>query len=105
MDSTTKAALSYAFGWLSGLAFLLLEKQDDFVRRNAAQSFVLSISLTLLMALCSVFPFLEIVGTASLGLFGVVLWLLLIVKSARGVYYKLPVVSDYSEKYVLEWFK
>ena len=105
MDSTTKAALSYVFGWLTGLVFLLTEKQDEFVRKNAAQSFVLSLLLMVLTGLCSVVPFLRVAGVASLGVLGAALWILLIVKSSRGVYYRLPFVSDLSEKYVLDWFK
>jgi uncharacterized membrane protein len=40
MPENTTALLAYVFGWVSGLIVLLAEKKNNFVRRHAAQSFV-----------------------------------------------------------------
>ncbi len=45
MDNRVKAAFSYVFGWITGIIFLAIEKEDEFVRKSAAQSFVLSLFL------------------------------------------------------------
>ena len=39
-EGNTKALLTYALGWVTGLIFLLTEKEDKFVRFHAAQSLV-----------------------------------------------------------------
>ena len=42
MDPNVAAGLSYVAGWVTGLIFFLLEKQNCFVRFNALQSIMLS---------------------------------------------------------------
>ena len=40
--------LCYVFGWITGLIFLLIEKDSKFVKFHAVQSFVLGIAFTLI---------------------------------------------------------
>ncbi len=84
------AALTYLAGWITGLVFLLIEKEDDFVRFNAAQSLVLFGGLTLL-------SFVPLIGQL-LGLIlwplSLVLWIVLMVKAYNNQKMELPVVSD-----------
>lgn len=105
MNSTTKAALSYVFGFISGLIFLAVEKQDEFVRKCAAQSFVFSLLFAVLQGVVGWIPFIGGILSGLLGLLFVVLWIMLIVKAASNIYFKLPVISDLSEQYVVKWFR
>ena len=41
LDPKVAGALCYAFGWITGLVFFLIEKNDDFVRFHAMQSIIL----------------------------------------------------------------
>src|SRR5260370_36014888 len=43
LDENVAALLSYIFGWLSGLIFLLLEKESRLVRFHAMQSILLNV--------------------------------------------------------------
>lgn len=56
MDNRVKAAFSYVFGWITGIIFLAIEKEDEFVRKSAAQSFVLSLFCWRATFWCSGFP-------------------------------------------------
>ena len=47
-EGNVPALLTYVLGWVTGLVFLLIEKEDDFVRFNAAQSIVVFGGLTVL---------------------------------------------------------
>lgn len=88
------AALTYLAGWVTGLIFLLTEKEDEFIRFHAAQSVVVFGALTVV----TLVPFLG----QLLGLFlwplGLILWIILMVKAYNNEKFKLPVVGDYAEK-------
>ncbi len=93
LPKNTAAALSYVLGWLSGIVFLLIEK-DPFVRFHAMQSIVTFGSLTILM-------FIPIIGwilSPLAWIVGFVLWLVLIFKAYQGEEFKLPVVGDFAKK-------
>jgi uncharacterized membrane protein len=84
-------------GWLSGLAFLLLEKEDKFVRFHAMQSVVTFGALTVFLALVFipvigwVFGWLDIV-------LAFVLWIILMIKAGQGKKIKMPIAGDIAEK-------
>ena len=96
LPSNTAAALSYVLGWLTGIVFLLVEKDDQFVRLHAMQS-VVTFGLLTVLALVPVIgwilsPFVMIVGF--------VLWLFLIVKAYQGEEFLLPVIGPWAKKQV-----
>lgn len=93
LPKNTAAALSYALGWLTGILFLILEK-DEFVRFHAMQSILVFGALTVI----SIFPLLGWMLAPILGIAGFVLWLVLIYKAYQGEKFKLPVVGDFAEK-------
>lgn len=45
LSANTAACLCYLLGWLSGIVFLLLEKENTFVRFHAMQSLVTALAL------------------------------------------------------------
>jgi uncharacterized membrane protein len=95
LPPNTAAALSYALGWLTGLIFLLLEK-DKYVRFHAMQSIVVFGFLTLVTFV----PIINIFLSPLVVIVGFVLWLVLIFKAYQGEKYKLPVVGDFAEQQV-----
>jgi uncharacterized membrane protein len=95
LPKNTAAALSYVLGWLTGIVFLLIEK-DPFVRFHAMQSIITFGLLTIL-------NFLPIVGwilTPLILIAGFILWLVLIYKAYQGEEFKLPVIGDFAKKQV-----
>ena len=94
LPKNTAAALSYVLGWLTGIVFLLIEK-DPFVRFHAAQSVVVFGILTIIV----VIPFLWMIAPLA-WIAGFILWLVLIFKAYQGEEFKLPWVSDLAKKLI-----
>jgi uncharacterized membrane protein len=108
-------ALSYVLGFITGIVFLLLEK-DPFVRFHAYQSILLSaawvvlqIAFSILSSILLQIPFLGflvvIIGllvSLVLGLGMFVLEIMLIIKAFQGQRWKLPFIGDMAEKYAAQ---
>jgi uncharacterized membrane protein len=90
--------LSYLGGWVTGLIFLLLKRENRFVRFHATQSLIFFGAMSMVTTVFSYIPFLGFIG-AGLGFVSFICWIVLIVKAARGRYYKLPIIGDYAEKW------
>lgn len=89
------ALLSYVFGWISGLIFFLIEKENKFVRFHALQSLILFGFFhlaSIILVFTIIAPF--IIGTLSLAL-----WLILMITSYQGKKIKIPVAGEIAEKY------
>ncbi|MGM0611711.1 MAG: DUF4870 domain-containing protein [Thermodesulfobacteriota bacterium] len=99
IDENIEALLCYVLGWITGIVFLLLEKENQFVRFHAMQSFVVFL---VLFVLSLVLGWIPIVGFLSFIIFlvGVILWILLMVKAFQGEKYKLPWAGEFAENQV-----
>jgi uncharacterized membrane protein len=93
-EGNSKALLAYVFGWITGLIFLLIEKEDQFVRFHAAQSLIIFGGIT-------VITFIPLLGQL-LGLIlwplSLILWIVLMVKAYQGEKFMLPVVGEWAEQ-------
>jgi uncharacterized membrane protein len=94
-DANVAAALSYLVGFVTGIIFLLVEKDNKFVRFHAMQSTLLFVGIVAVDILLQIVPILG----ALVVLFIVIpvsafLWLLLIYKAYQGKEYKLPLVGQ-----------
>lgn len=98
LPKNTAAALSYVLGPVTGVVFLLLEK-DPYVRFHAMQSIVVFAGLFVLQWL---FVITIILAPLSglLIIIGFVLWLLLIYKAWRGEEWEVPFCGKYARKFV-----
>jgi len=93
LPKNTAAALSYVLGWLTGIIFLLIEK-DPFVRFHAMQSIITFGILTLL----SFVPIIGWILSPLVMIVGFILWLVLIFKAYQGEEFKLPVIGEFAKK-------
>ena len=91
-------ALCYSLGWLTGLIFLLLEK-DKGIRFHALQSIVVFGGLMVAQLVLGATVILEPVGRL-VPVVGFILWLVLIYKTYNGEKYLVPVVGMWVEKQV-----
>ncbi len=93
-EGNLTAALTYLAGWITGLIFLLTEKEDKFIRFHAAQSTVVFGALTII----TIIP---LIGQL-LGLFlwplSLVLWIILMIKAYNNEKFELPMIGDLVEK-------
>ena len=112
LSENLAALLSYVFGWITGLIFLLLDKRP-YVRFHAAQSIVVFVGLHILRAVLAAifgmgwwFGGLGDWGVFTLGalllnlvtLASLVLWVVLMVKAFQGVRFKLPLAGEIAER-------
>jgi len=94
-DANVAAALTYLVGFVTGIIFLLVEKENKFVRFHAMQSTLVFIGIVAVDILLQIVPILGalvvifIVIPAS-----AILWLLLMYKAYQGEEFKLPLVGQ-----------
>lgn len=99
LESNVAGALAYSLGIVSGILFLVVEKDDKFVRFHAMQSILANLALFVL----PVVLFISIIGIIFLpfvGIFTLVIWILLMVKAYKGEMYKLPFLGDIAERQI-----
>lgn len=104
-------ALAYLLGPITGILFLVLEKENRFVRFHAMQSTIfgvvwiaISIALSILGSLLALVPVLGwIVGfllTMAFGLAGLILWLMLMFRAYQGQEWEAPIAGPLARKQV-----
>jgi uncharacterized membrane protein len=114
LSENTAAALSYALGWLTGIIFFLIDKRP-YVRFHAAQSIVTFGGLHIIRAVLGMmfglgFAFgrgygyghlggfgIGIVLISLLGLLSLVLWIVCMVKAAKGERFMVPIAGDIAQ--------
>jgi uncharacterized membrane protein len=95
LEANLAAALSYLVGFVTGAIFLVVEKENRFVRFHAMQSTLLFAAIVAIDILLQIVPLLG----ALLVLFVVipasaVLWLVLMFKAYQGEEFKLPIIGQ-----------
>ncbi|OGW85038.1 MAG: hypothetical protein A3C35_03940 [Omnitrophica bacterium RIFCSPHIGHO2_02_FULL_46_11] len=98
MKANIAGLLAYLLGFVSGLVFLLIEKNNKFVRFHAMQSIIVFCALFLLRYILLPVPFLGLVANGVLSVVGIALWVVLMVKAYQGEKFKLPWIGDIAEK-------
>lgn len=95
LDKNVAATGTYLLGWVTGLIFLLVEREDKDIRFHAVQSIIFFGGLNLL----AVVPLVGWILSPFLGIVGLVGWIFLLVKTYQGEKVKLPVIGDLAEKW------
>jgi len=96
LNKNIAAAGTYLLGWITGLIFFLVEKDDKTIRFHAMQSIVFFGLLTVL----SMVPIIGWALSPFIFLIGLIGWVFLLVKAYQGEMFKLPLVGDFAEKQV-----
>ena len=104
LEPNVAGLLCYLVGWITGLIFILIEKENKFVRFHAMQSIVTFGAFTVLWIPLSILVRLDVLGVlfsvleAVLGITTFVLWIMLMIKAYQGERFKLPIAGDFAEK-------
>lgn len=102
LQGNVAAFLSYLGGFVTGIIFLVLEKENKFVRFHAIQSIVIFGGLFIInIASGLILPW-SIKGVISslIGILSFVMWIVLMVKSYQGEEIKVPIACDIADKHV-----
>ncbi len=100
LDENIAGLLCYVIGWITGIVFLILEKEDQFVRFHALQSILTFLPLSVIAWLLGWIPFVGWVFAGLVWILIFILWIILMFKAYRGEKYKLPIVGDIAEKQI-----
>jgi uncharacterized membrane protein len=111
MDENIEGLLCYVLGWITGIVFLVLEKDNKFVRFHAMQSIATFLALSIISVVINMMGSAFLWGFSGLwmifslinmliGILGLILWLILMFKAYQGEMYKLPIVGDFAEKQI-----
>jgi uncharacterized membrane protein len=100
LEANVAGLLCYVAGWISGLIFILIEKENKFVRFHAVQSIIVFGALTLASIVLGWIPVLNVVIVPLISVLGLVLWIVLMIKAYQGEKYKLPWAGNLAEKQV-----
>ena len=100
LPSNIAATLAYAFGAVSGIIFLMIERDDKFVRFHAWQSTLTFIAALLASLLVGSFPLIGRLLNAVLTAGIVAVWVLLMFKAFSGEKFKLPYVGEIAEQQI-----
>lgn len=106
-------ALSYVVGVLTGILFLLLDRDRPYVRFHAAQAIVFSlawgvvwIGTVVLDVILGAIPvlgwLLSLLLTAGLALGGFALWLYVMFRAYQGDEWEMPLIGPYARKLARE---
>jgi uncharacterized membrane protein/ribosomal protein L40E len=98
LEPNVAGLLCYVLGWITGLVFILIEKENKFVRFHAMQSIVVFGAWNVLAIILWWIPFVGWILGTVLSLLGLVLWIILMVKAYQGERFKLPIAGDIAEK-------
>jgi len=92
------AAASYLLGFVTGIVFLLIEKQSKFVRFNAMQSTILFGGIFVANIALGFIPILGWLVGLLLSLAAFILWIVCMWKAFQGETFKVPFVGDIAER-------
>ena len=84
--------------FVTGIVFLVVEKENRFVRFHAYQSLAVFGALFLLSLIAGFIPVIGSLIGFLLGPVWLILWILLMIKAYQGERFKIPVAGDWAEE-------
>ena len=99
LEANVAGLLCYVLGWVTGLVFILIEKENQMVRFHALQSIIVFGAITVVSIVLSWIPIIGTIISIILSIIALVLWILLMIKAYQGEKYKVPVAGNMAEKH------
>ncbi|MDF2953705.1 MAG: putative membrane protein [Thermodesulfobacterium sp.] len=100
LEENVAGLLCYLLGWITGIIFLILEKESKFVRFHAIQSIATFLPLMIISWIFIWIPFIGIIISWFCSLLGLILWIILMIKAYQGEMYELPIVGEFAKEKV-----
>jgi uncharacterized membrane protein len=100
-NKKTYTILAYLLGWLTGLIFLFVGKDDPDVKWNAANSVVFFGGLSVINIILGLIPVVNVL-TVVVFIVGFIFWIIIMIQALQGDGQRIPVpgVGQYINKYV-----
>ena len=100
LEANVAALLSYLLGFITGIVFFIIEKDNKFVRFHALQSIITFGILFVLGFVLGFMPFIGYMLGYLMWVIDIILWIILMIKAYQGEKFKLPIIGDIAEKQV-----
>ena len=110
LTANVAGLLAYVLGPFTGVLFLVIEKENHFVRFHAAQSvavslaiIALSIAFSILSAVLVVVPvgwIIALLAGVVFSLVTFVLWIVLMLRAFQGREWEAPIVGRFARRFV-----
>ena len=94
LDENVAGFLCYLLWFITGIVFLVVEKNSSFVKFHAKQSTIAFLILFVIILILGWIPIIGILIVIS----SLILWLILMIKALRGERYMLPIVGKMAEE-------
>jgi len=91
-------AAAYLLGFVTGIIFLLVEKESKFVRFHAMQSTILFGAAFIANIALGFIPILGWLVGLLISLMAFILWIVLMWKAFQGEMYKVPYIGNLAEQ-------
>ena len=82
--------LAYVLGWLGGLIFLFVGKDDPDVKWNASQSLIIFGGLSIVIVILSFIPVVGWIAEFILFVIGFIFWVYFLVQALQGTGQRIP---------------
>ena len=91
-------AAAYLLGFITGIIFLIVEKESKFVRFHAMQSTILFGGIFIANIVLGFIPFLGWLVGLILSFAAFIFWIICMWKAFQGEMYKVPYVGDLADQ-------
>jgi len=99
IEENVAGVLCYVLGWITGIVFLILEKENRWVRFHAMQSLIFFLPVSIIAWIIGMVPVVGWIVSALLWILMLIMWLVLMFKAYKGEMYKLPFFGDIAERH------
>lgn len=93
-----EAALCYVLGFLSGIFFLLMEKDNKFIRFHALQSLITFLGFFIIVSIIGWIPIIGWLISLLSAPISLIIAVFLMYKAYQGEVFKLPRIGDFAEE-------
>jgi len=97
LDENVAGFLCYLFGFITGIVFLVVEKESRFVKFHAMQSTITFLGLFIISMIIGWIPIIGLL-VYPIWILSLILWLILMIKALQGKRYSLPIVGKMAEE-------
>ena len=98
LEENAAGALAYLLSFITGIVFLIVEEDSDFVRFHAMQSTITFGGLFVLQFIIGIVPIIGWIISILIFPVWLILWIVLMMKAYQGERFKLPLVGNIAEQ-------
>ena len=94
MEENVVGLLCYVAWWVTGIIFLVIEKENKFVRFHAWQSIFTFAGITIIQIILGFIPIIGWILGIIVWILSIVLWIVCMMRAYQGKSFKLPIVGN-----------